>query len=255
MFGSLMMFASGVLASSPSSLSASGTRCSSVSRSGNCARMRPASEMSRSSMSDARLRGERLDDRQQRVRRQRRRLVRVRVDELHRLLFAFVVPGLGDEGTHRRYSERWCTSRSPGICSRPRTSRTCGTASRSASTTWPPRPVSPARTSRASSGASSASPRTRTCSPADSSARPRCCATRTARSPRSASTSASRASAPSRPASSACSAPPRRSTGRSSRRAAARVVVPSCVVRAYARPQHRTFREDSAADAELASCP
>ena len=27
--------------------------------------------------------------------------------------------------------------------------------------------------------------------------------------------------------------------------AAARVVVPSCVVRAYARPQHRTFREDS----------
>ena len=51
MFGSLMMFASGVLASSPSSVSASGTRCSSVSRSGNCARMRPASEMSRSSMS------------------------------------------------------------------------------------------------------------------------------------------------------------------------------------------------------------
>ena len=27
--------------------------------------------------------------------------------------------------------------------------------------------------------------------------------------------------------------------------AAARAVVPSCVVRAYARPQHRTFREDS----------
>jgi AraC-like DNA-binding protein len=28
--------------------------------------------------------------------------------------------------------------------------------------------------------------------------------------------------------------------------AAARAVVPSCVVRAYGRPQHRTFREDSA---------
>ena len=46
MFGSLMMFASGVLASSPSSASASGTRCSSVSGSGNWARIRPASEMS-----------------------------------------------------------------------------------------------------------------------------------------------------------------------------------------------------------------
>ena len=44
MFGSLMMFASGVLASSPSSASASG--CSP-----NWARMRPASEMSRSSTS------------------------------------------------------------------------------------------------------------------------------------------------------------------------------------------------------------
>jgi len=29
--------------------------------------------------------------------------------------------------------------------------------------------------------------------------------------------------------------------------AAARAVVPSCIVRAYGRPQHRTFREDSAA--------
>lgn len=29
---------------------------------------------------------------------------------------------------------------------------------------------------------------------------------------------------------------------------AARVVVPSCVVRAYGRPQHRTFREDKAPD-------
>ena len=45
MFGSLMMFASGVLASSPSSASASGVSGS------NWARIRPASEMSRSSIS------------------------------------------------------------------------------------------------------------------------------------------------------------------------------------------------------------
>jgi hypothetical protein len=47
MLGSLMMFASGVFASSPSSARASGTRCSSARRSGNTARMRAASEMSR----------------------------------------------------------------------------------------------------------------------------------------------------------------------------------------------------------------
>ena len=50
-FGSLMMFASGALASSPSSVSASGIRCSSVRLSGKLARMRPASEMSFSSNS------------------------------------------------------------------------------------------------------------------------------------------------------------------------------------------------------------
>jgi len=44
MFGSLTMFASGVLASSPSSASASGA-------SPSAARMRPASEMSRNSTS------------------------------------------------------------------------------------------------------------------------------------------------------------------------------------------------------------
>ena len=47
MFGSLMMFASGVLASSPSSASASGPLLVAP----NWARMRPASEMSRSSTS------------------------------------------------------------------------------------------------------------------------------------------------------------------------------------------------------------
>ncbi len=47
MLGSLMMLASGCSASSPSSASASPMRWSSVSRSGNCERIRPASEMSR----------------------------------------------------------------------------------------------------------------------------------------------------------------------------------------------------------------
>ena len=51
MFGSLMMLASGVLASSPSSASSSAMRWSPLRRSGNWARMRPASEMSRSSTS------------------------------------------------------------------------------------------------------------------------------------------------------------------------------------------------------------
>jgi hypothetical protein len=49
-FGSLMMFASGVVASAPSSASASGS-ARSPSRSGNCARMRAAREMSRTSTS------------------------------------------------------------------------------------------------------------------------------------------------------------------------------------------------------------
>ena len=88
MFGSLMMLASGVLASSPSSASASATCCSGVRRSGNCARIRPASEMSRELDLDAGRGGERLDDRQQRVRRQRRRLVGVGVDDLHDVPFS-----------------------------------------------------------------------------------------------------------------------------------------------------------------------
>jgi hypothetical protein len=51
MFGSLVMFATGVSASAPSSARASPIRCSSVSRSGNVAMIRPASEMSRVSTS------------------------------------------------------------------------------------------------------------------------------------------------------------------------------------------------------------
>jgi hypothetical protein len=47
MLGSLMMLASGLVASSPSSARSSATFCSAPSRSGNWARMRPASEMSR----------------------------------------------------------------------------------------------------------------------------------------------------------------------------------------------------------------
>ena len=46
MFGSLMMFASGVVASCPSSARSSLWRCPGVRLSGNDARMRPASEMS-----------------------------------------------------------------------------------------------------------------------------------------------------------------------------------------------------------------
>ena len=51
MLGSLMMLASGVLASCPSSASASPIRCSGVRASGKEAMMRPASEMSRVSTS------------------------------------------------------------------------------------------------------------------------------------------------------------------------------------------------------------
>ena len=47
MFGSLMMLASGVVASWPSSARSSLTFCASDSSSGNCDRMRPDSEMSR----------------------------------------------------------------------------------------------------------------------------------------------------------------------------------------------------------------
>jgi hypothetical protein len=49
MFGSLMMFAPGVLASSPSSASASSIRCSALRCSGKLAMIRPAREMSRRS--------------------------------------------------------------------------------------------------------------------------------------------------------------------------------------------------------------
>ena len=47
MLGSLMMFASGVVARRPSSARSSAMRWSSRRRSGNSAMMRPASEMSR----------------------------------------------------------------------------------------------------------------------------------------------------------------------------------------------------------------
>ena len=47
MFGSLMMFASGLCVSAPSWARWSGSRCAGVRRSGKAARIRPASEMSR----------------------------------------------------------------------------------------------------------------------------------------------------------------------------------------------------------------
>ena len=46
MLGSLIIFASGVLARSPSSAKASAMRCSSDKKSGKFAKMRPASEIS-----------------------------------------------------------------------------------------------------------------------------------------------------------------------------------------------------------------
>ena len=62
----------------------------------------------------------------------------------------------------------------------------------------------------------------------------------------SASRSACRASARSRRASRGCTASRRRRTARTFPPAAEQALVPACVVRAYGRPQHRTFREDSA---------
>ena len=82
MLGSLTMLASGVLARSPSSARSSVTRWSSGSRSAKLARIRPASEMSRVSTDDTGLAGVRLDDREERVRRQERRLVGLGVDDL-----------------------------------------------------------------------------------------------------------------------------------------------------------------------------
>ena len=82
MLGSLMMLASGVVASSPSSASASSRRCSSVRRSGNWAMIRPGQRDVAGLDLHAGLGGVRLDDRQERVRRQQRRLVGVGVDDL-----------------------------------------------------------------------------------------------------------------------------------------------------------------------------
>jgi hypothetical protein len=81
MFGSLMMLASGVVASAPSSASASGTRP-------NAARMRPASEMSRVSTATPAAPANASMIGQERVRGQRRGLVGVRVDDLHRAAFS-----------------------------------------------------------------------------------------------------------------------------------------------------------------------
>ncbi len=242
MFGSLMMFASGVLASSPSSAERVRDPLLIAQPVGELGEDAPGERDVAQLDVHARLRGERLDDRQQRVRRQRGGLVGVGVDELHRLLFAFVFAG---PAKGRRYSDAWPSPRPPATSCKAKDLADARYASRSTSTTWPRPPASPARTSRASSGARSANRRTCTCSPAASSAPPRCCAPPTTRSRRSACRSGSRASAPSRRASSACSASRRPSTGPTFPPAGAWAVVPSCVVRDYGRPQHRTFREDS----------
>ena len=85
MFGSLMMFAAGVLASSPSSASASGTCCSAVEQ------LRELGEDPAGERDVAQLDlhvgggGERLHDRQQRGGGERGRLVGVGVDDLHQI--------------------------------------------------------------------------------------------------------------------------------------------------------------------------
>ena len=78
MFGSLMMLASGLVASAPSSASSSLCRCAGVSFSGKLARMRPASEISFSLTDHAGRADEGLDDRQQRIGRKRRGFVDLR---------------------------------------------------------------------------------------------------------------------------------------------------------------------------------
>ena len=81
MLGSLMMLASGVLASSPSSASASSMPLV-VGEAVGEAGEDPAGERDVAGLDrDAGRGGVRLDDRQERVRRQQRRLVGVRVDD------------------------------------------------------------------------------------------------------------------------------------------------------------------------------
>ena len=75
MLGSLMMLASGRIASWPSSVSSSLIRCAGVSFSGKLARMRPVSEMSFSFIGHAGRADEGFDDRQQGERRERRSFI------------------------------------------------------------------------------------------------------------------------------------------------------------------------------------
>ena len=125
--------------------------------------------MSRSSTSTP-ASGERLDDRQERVGRERGRLVRVGVDDLHggahaigiRRGMAFVPPArhlLARQGPRRRPVRRAARRRRHGRGGRPLARAL--------------QPRVPARRS--------ASPRTRTCSPAGSSGPRRCCGSPTAR--------------------------------------------------------------------------
>ena len=192
--------------------------------------------MSRSSTSTPAGAGERLDDGRKRVRRERGRLVRVRVDDLHRgatryLLgsaMAFVPPARhllrAKDLADARYFEPLDVD---------------DLAARGRAVPRALQPRVPARVRRVAARS--------TCSRAGSSARRRCCGRPTARWRRSASRSACRASARSRRASRARSASRRPPTARSSRRPRTWRDVPACVLRAYGRPQHSTFREDRAA--------
>ena len=250
MFGSLMMFASGVLASSPSSASASGDPLLVGQAIRELGQDAPGQRDVAQLDVDARLAGERLDDRQERVRRQCRRLVRVGVDELHQACPSSVIAWPRRLSAILRW--RWRTHRPPATCCAPRTSPTRATPSRSTSTTWPRAAgLSRAHFSREFRRAFGESPhvylltrrleraaallRTTDRSIAD------ICFSVGLSSIGSFTTSFTRMFEKSPPP-----------TGASFPPAVARVVVPSCVVRAYGRsiaPPNTadTFREDSGA--------
>ena len=205
--------------------------------------------MSRSSTVDARLAGERLDDRQQRVRRERGRLVRVRVDELHRLP-EFAIHGAGTAILGRDGVRPARPASAPRQGPRRRALRRAARRRRHG----PGGGLCAARTSPASSGARSATRRTCTCSRAGSSAPRRCCATPTARSPTSASRRACRASARSPRASRACSGsrPTAYRAAVPARRPHRRVVPGLRACAPTGARNDSTFREDSAAARRLA---
>ena len=156
-------------------------------------------------------------------------------------------PSSSPRSATRNTGWAWPSFPPPATCCAPRTSPTPATSSRSTSTTWPAPPASRAPTSAASSArAFGESPhaylltrrleraaallRTTDRSVAD------ICFSVGLQSVGSFTTSFTRTYG--------CRRPP---TARPSRRPPTCALVPACVVRAYGRPQRRTFREDSGA--------